>query len=103
MSNTLQETIDNLKIIFEKIIKDKEELKLNVQNIFTKLRSELNNREDELLSEIDKKFNEIYCDETILRQSEKLPNKVKLSLEKSKNLECSDENLASFIHECINI
>ena len=54
LSNTLQDSIDNLKVIFEKIIKNKEDLKLNIQQIFTKIRNELNNREDELLLEVDK-------------------------------------------------
>ena len=53
--------------------------------------------------EVDKQFNEIYFDESILKKCEKLPNNVKLSLEKSKNLELNEDKLALFIHECINI
>ena len=34
-----------LKEFFEKIDKDKEDLKLKVQNIFTKIRNALNDRE----------------------------------------------------------
>ena len=49
---------------------NKEELKLKIQNIFTKLRNILNNREDELLLEVDKKFNKIYYKEEIIKQSE---------------------------------
>ena len=103
ISNTLNDSINNLKIMLEKIIKNKEELKLNIQNTFTKIRNALNNREDELLLEVDKNFNELYCDEKILEQCEKLPNKIKLSLEKSKNIEQNKNELASFIHECIDI
>ena len=66
ISNSLNDSINKLKIILEKIIKNKEELKLNIQNTFTKIRNALNNREDELLLEVDKKFNELYCDEKIL-------------------------------------
>ena len=80
----MKDSIDNLKIIIEKITKNKEELKLNIQKIFTKIRNELNNREDDLLLEVDQKYNEIYCDEDILNQYEKLPTKVKFSLEKGK-------------------
>ena len=78
-------------------------MKLNIQNTFTKIRNALNNREDELLLEVDKNFNELYCDEKILEQCEKLPNKIKLSLEKSKNIEQNKNELALFIHECIDI
>jgi len=105
LSNSLKDSIDNLKLLFEKIIKNKEELKLEIQKVFTKIRNEINNKEDELLLEVDKKFSEIYCDENILNQCEKLPNKVKLSLEKGKNIEFTEDKdkLASFINECINI
>ena len=103
ISNSLNDSINKLKIMLEKIIKNKEELKLNIQNTFTKIRNALNNREDELLLEVDKNFNELYCDEKILEQCEKLPNKIKLSLEKSKNIEQNKNELASFIHECIDI
>ena len=37
-------------IIFEKIDKNKEELKTNIQKTFTRLRNVLNEREDELLN-----------------------------------------------------
>ena len=103
LSNTLQGSIDNLKIIFENIIQNKEELKLSIQKTFTKIRNELNNREDELLLQVDKQFNENYCDEIILKQCEKLPNKVKISLEKGKSIELNDDKLALFVNECINI
>ena len=66
ISNSLNDSFNKLKIILEKIIKNKEELKLNIQNTFTKIRNALNNRDDELLLEVDKKFNELYCDEKIL-------------------------------------
>ena len=103
ISNSLNDSINKLKIILEKIIKNKEELKLNIQNTFTKIRNALNNREDELLLEVDKNFNELYCDEKILEQCEKLPNKIKFSLEKSKSIEQNKNELASFINECIDI
>ena len=76
-----------IKIIVEKINKSKEDLKLKIQNIFTNIRNTLNTREDELLAEVDAKYNEIYFNEDIIKQIEKLPNKVKLSLEKGKLIE----------------
>ena len=103
ISDTIQDSIKNLKIIYEKIIKNKEELKIDIQKTFTKIRNELNKREDELLSEVDKKFNNIYFDENIFKQCEKLPNNVKLSLEKGKKIDFNEDKLAFFINECINI
>ena len=54
LSNTLQNSINELKILYEKINENKEELKLKIQNIFTKIRNILNEREDELLLDIDR-------------------------------------------------
>ena len=50
-----------------------------------------------------KKFNNIYFDENIFKQCEKLPNNIKLSLEKGKKIDFNENNLALFINECINI
>ena len=40
--------------------KEKENIKLKIQTIFTKLRNELNEREEKLLSEIDEIYTESY-------------------------------------------
>ena len=95
-----------MQILFEKINKNKEELKLYVQKVFTKLRSAINEREDELLKEIDNKFNDNFCSEDIIEESIKLPNKIKKYLEKGKlsDKDWNDSNkLSSLINDCINI
>ena len=106
LSKNLENSINELKIIFEKINKNKEELKLKIQNIFTKIRNALNEREDKLLLEVDNQYNDIFCNENIIKDSEKLPNIIKVSLEKGKliNNEWKDNNnLISIINDCINI
>ena len=105
LSNSLEESINKLKIIFEKINENKENLKLKIQKIFTKIRNDINNREDELLSEVDKNFNENYFDENIIKDSEKLPNKIKESLEIGRIIEnqWNNKNLNSLINDCLNI
>ena len=106
LSKTLQESLNKLKNLFEKVNKNKEELKLMIQKVFTKLRNALNDREDVLLSEVDKKFDDIYLNENIIRESENLPNRIKTSLEKGKIVELkleNDNHLNSFINDCINI
>ena len=52
LSKTLQESINKAKEIYEKISENKEGWKLKIQKIFTKIRNELNKREDELLLEV---------------------------------------------------
>ena len=105
LSINLEESINKLKTIFEKINENKEALKINVQKIFTKLRNELNNREDIILTNIDQKFDNLFFKEEMIKECDKLPNKIKLSLEKGKkiNNEWTNENITSSINDCINI
>ena len=105
LTKTLDKSINELKLIFGKINKNKEELIINVQKIFTKIRNILNEREDKLILEIDETYNKIYFEENIIKTSEKLPNKVKLSLDKGKLIdkEWKDGELSNMINDCINI
>jgi len=105
LSNTFQSSIDKLNIILENINNNKEKVKLEIQKIFTKIRNELNNREDELLLEVDKEHEKMNFNDNILKESQKLPNKIKLSLEKGEKLinEMDNINLNSLVYDCINI
>ena len=104
LSLNLKETINELKIIFEKIENNKEELKIKIQKIFTKIRNQINDREDELLLDVDKKFKELYFNDDILKESEKLPDIIQASLERGKLINSNkDMILNSIINGCINI
>ena len=84
----------------------KELLKTTIQKIFTKLRNALNDREDELLLEVDKQYKELFFDEDIIKKSEKLPNKINLSLEKGKLIDKNwnkNNKLNYKINECLII
>ena len=80
-------------------------MKTNIQKIFTKLRTALNNREDKLLLEVDTKFNEIYCNEDIIKESKNLSNKIKISLEKGKEMDqnWNKNKLNLLINNCLYI
>ena len=106
LSNKLEPLIEELKTILEKINEAKENIKNKVQIIFTKIRNEINDREENLLLEIDKKFQKFLLNEEFVKESEKLPNLVKLSLEKGKIKESDWEDkskLSKLINDCINI
>ena len=106
LSKGLEESINNLNPIFEKINVNKENLEKKIQIIFTKLRNALNEREDELLSDVEKMFDELYFNGNEYNEFKKLPKKVKISLEKGKKIdnEWDDENkLIYLINDCINI
>ena len=102
----MEDLINELKIIFDKISKNKEELKINIQKIFTNIRNVLNNKEDELLLNIDKQFDKIFFDEKLIKESKTIPNKIKIYIEKGKIIdkEWNDKDkLSSVINDCINI
>ena len=107
LSKTFDESLNKLKQIIEKINESKENLKINIQKIFTKLRNTINDREDKLLLEIDNKYNDFYFKGDIIKQSEKLPYKIKESIEKGKQLDKKwlNENskLNALINDCLNI
>ena len=67
LSSKLEPSIKELKNIFEIINERKEKLKKDIQNIFTKIRTELNNREDKLFEEIDKKFDDLFFKEELIK------------------------------------
>ena len=107
-SKNLEKAIEELKLILEELNNNKENLKTKIQKIFTEIRNVLNEREEQLLLEVDEKFNNLFCDEDIIKKSEKLPNKIKASLTKGKSIINNewDENnnkLNSFINDCIYI
>ena len=79
--------------------------RVKVQNIFTKIRNALNDREIQLLLEIDNIYNNKYFDENIIKNGEKIPKQIKLSLEKGKVIgkEWDNNNLYSYINDAIKI
>ena len=99
------EEINRLKNIFEEIEKNKENLIIKIQNIFTKVRNAINERENKILLELDNLFKEKYFNDELINKGEKLPKQIKISLEKGKLIdkEWDNNNLNSCINDCINI
>ena len=91
------------KNIFENI--NKEKLKLDIQNIFSKLRNIINEREDQLLFEVDKQFDNLFFKDELIKKTEKLPNKIKTSLENGKKIikDWNENKLNFLVNDCINI
>ena len=106
LSLNFEESINKLKEIYEKINNNKEELKLNILKIFTNIRNEINKREDEIINEIDKLYNNIYFDDNLIKKGEKIPRQIKNNLEECKSLDkgWEDKNkILSLLNNCINI
>ena len=64
-SKNIEESIKKLKEIYEKTNETKEEIKLKISNIFTKIRTMINEREDQLLNELDNIFDNSYFKEDL--------------------------------------
>jgi len=106
LSKNIQTSIKELKVLFGKINESKEALKVKIQETFTKIRTQINEREDELLLEVDQLYEETYVSDNVIRDLDNLPNRIKSSLDKgqiiSKDWE-KENKLNSLIHGCINI
>ena len=91
----------------EEIDKSKEEIKQEIQKIFTKIRGELNNREDQLLNEVDQIFEKKFNVENIdnILQEKKFSEKIKILLDKGKIAEKEwnkNDNKIILVNDCIN-
>ena len=106
LSKNIDGSIKELKNMFQKIIQSKDELKIKVQKIFTEIRNEINEREDDIFLEIDKLYENTYINEKTIKEIDNLPNNIKYSLEKGNltNKEWNnEEKLSSLLNDCINI
>ena len=101
MSNNLENDIDKFKELKEKINKEKEELIINIQKTFTKIRTDLNEREDKLLNKVEKIYKILYYDEKNSREIERLSNKVKQILESNNNIKDKNNELSYEINNYI--
>ena len=72
----IEESINKLKNIFEKMNESKEDMKNKIAKIFTKLRNLINEREEQLLSELDIIYEESFFKEDIIKKGEKIPNQI---------------------------
>ena len=83
MKKNINTNIEDLKRVIEKSDRDKENMKLKIQKIFTQIRNALNKREDQLLINIDKKFDRYLIKKELLKEGIDLPKKIKANLEKA--------------------
>ena len=56
LSSKFNDTFNEIQKIYQQLNEDKENLKLKIQKIFTNIRNTLDNREDELLLNVDKEY-----------------------------------------------
>ena len=105
LNRNINKKIEELKIMVEKTDKQKEELIVKIQKIFTQIRTTINEREDQLLIYLNKKFDSFGINKNILKEGENLPKLIKSNLEKGKILknDWNKKKLSFVINDCTKI
>ena len=85
-SSNLKKMLKDIKIIFDRTNPIKEDIIMNIKNIFDNFRILLDNREKELLEEVENIYSKNFFDENFLKESDKFPTKIKYNLDKGKNV-----------------
>ena len=106
LSINIEDSIKKLKELYKLINENKEETKLKISRIFTKIRNEVNKREDELLLKLDNICENKFFKEDLIKKAEKLPKQIKILLDKVKIMkeEWNDDNkLIERINYCVDL
>ena len=106
LSININDSIDKFKDYYDRMEELKEELKSKILKIFTNIRNKLNEREDEILTELDTLSLNIYPSEKLLKEYERIPKKIREFVVKKKLLDeklNNSNSLISYIYDCINI
>ncbi len=100
----LNDKIGELKNMIDKVEGEKEELKTKIQKIFTQIKNAINEREDQLLLYVDKKFKKYYL-KNEFKEGNDIKKKIKENLDKSNlvNKEWNNKKLNLLINDCIDI
>ena len=108
-SQNIKKKLKLIKKIYEKTIPKKEELKLNIINIFDDLKNMLKKRKNELLNELENLYEKFIFSEEFIKKCKKLPSKIEYYFEKGQKLMEKWEEyenkgkLNLLINDCINI
>ena len=104
---TFDSLINKLKQAYKEISDKKEKLKIRIQKFFTKIRNEINKREDQLLLIVEQVYENYFFNKNFSKDIDKIENKLNLSINKEmlvSNEYNNDEiNFISLINDCILI
>ncbi len=86
LSYILKDNEDKINKLFDKINETKEYVQIKIQKIFTQIRSTVNDREDALLLEVDKTYDDLFFNKDIIIEGKKLSNQVNTVLKNGKSI-----------------
>ena len=99
--------VDSLRRAYEEISGKKEKLKIRIQKLFTKIRNDINKREDKLLFQVEEIFEKYFFKKNLKKNIDNIINQINISFTKGKivlnNFNNNDINLISLINDYIII
>ena len=101
-SDKIEDLINKLKQKYMEINESKERLKEKIAISFTKIRNALNERENEILLEVDNLFDKKYFKQSFINDNKNLSNQTKLSLENSKVIDKDWDSSSIKLNSIIN-
>ena len=108
-SLNMKKILKDIRTFYEHINPIKEDIIMNIKNIFHNFRILLDNREKELLYEVEEVYSKNFFSDNFLKESNKFPTKIKYNIDKGKNVldkwEEAEEKgkINLLINDCINI
>ena len=105
----MKKILKDIRTFYEHINPIKEDIIMNIKNIFHNFRILLDNREKELLYEVEEVYSKNFFSDNFLKESNKFPTKIKYNIDKGKNVldkwEEAEEKgkINLLINDCINI
>ena len=105
--NSFDSLINKIKEAYKELSDRKELLKIKIQKLFTKIRNDINKREDQLLSLVEQVYEKYFFNKNINKEIDKIENKLNISFNKGiiiLNEYNNDEiNFISLVNDCIII
>jgi hypothetical protein len=104
LSGSIKTSIDQLEELVESISEDRKKLISTIQNTFTKIRNIINEREDELILEVETLFTDKFISDDYFRKIKNLPSRIKHALSQVESIEEKwNDNKLSALHEYLDI
>ena len=98
---------NKIKSSYEEISEKKERLKKRIQKLFTKIRNDINKREDQLLLKVKQIYDNYFFNKNIIEELNKIKNNINISFNKGKlalnKFNTNDVDVISLINDCIYI
>ena len=108
-SLNIKKILKDARNIYERINPTKEDIVMNIKNLFHNFRILLDKREKELLDEVEEVYSKKFFNDKFIKESNKFSTKIKYNIDKGKNVlakwDEAEKNgkIILLVNDCINI